>query len=125
MILPEMDTALVISITSSRDRFHFLIFKLVLEILLQVPSASVTSYEFKYFSDEDKLLELIQYGPVATWFDVADDFRFFYGPGVYYNPNICASYEEEEVPPECREEGGRGYTCLGDCKNKLPAHCDR
>ena len=71
---------------------------------MQVPSASVTSYEFKYFSDEDKLLELIQYGPVVTWFDVGEDFKNFYGPGVYYNPNICASYEEEEVPPECREE---------------------
>ena len=28
------------------------------------------------------------------------------------------------MPPECAEENG-GYTCLGDCKRKMPEHCDR
>ena len=32
------------------------------------------------------------------------------------------------MPPECAEEGdgeNRGYTCYGDCKRKMPEHCDR
>ena len=85
----------------------------------------MTDYEYKYFSDEDKLMELIQNGPVATWFDVGEDFQFFHGDGVYFNPDICDNYEEEEVPEECREEHGLGYTCLGKCKDKLPKHCNR
>ena len=28
------------------------------------------------------------------------------------------------MPPECTEEDG-GYTCFGDCKRKMPQHCDR
>ena len=46
------------------------------------------NYEYKYFSDEEKLLELIQSGPVATWFDVGPDFQFYGGGGVYYNPEL-------------------------------------
>ena len=30
----------------------------------------------------------------------------------------------EDVPYECVTPEG-GYTCLGDCKKKLPDHCDR
>ena len=83
-------------------------------------------YEHKYFSNEEKLLELIQNGPVVSWFDV-EEFSFFrfYGGGVYYKPDVCDSYEEELIPPECAEDYGRGYTCLKDCKKKLPKHCDR
>ena len=90
----------------------------------QVPSSSkLADYEYKYFSDETKLLELVQQGPVATWFDVGAEFQF-YGGGVYYSPGVCGNYEEEEVTPECAREAG-GYTCLGDCKHQLPQHCDR
>ena len=90
----------------------------------QVSSFSkISDYEYKYFSDETKLLELVQTGPVATWFDVGAEFQF-YGGGVYYSPEVCSNYEEEAVTPECAKEGG-GYTCLGECKDKLPQHCDR
>ena len=68
-------------------------------------------------------MELLQNGPVATWLDVAEDFQF-YGSGVYYNTRVCGNNEDEAVPPECAKEGG-GYTCHGDCKRKLPQHCDR
>ena len=87
-------------------------------------------YEYEYFSDEGKMFELIQNGPVVSWFDVhipsfqKNKFRFLAG-GVYYQPEVCDSYEEEiveEIAPECV---GQGYICLGDCKNKLPKHCDR
>ena len=70
-------------------------------------------------------MELLQNGPVATWFDVGEDFRFYGGAGgVYYNTEVCGNNGDEAVPPECTREGG-GYTCLGDCKRKLPQHCDR
>ena len=92
---------------------------------LQVPTSKVVDYEHKYFSDETKLMELLQNGPVATWFDVGEDFRFYGGAGgVYYNTEVCGNNRDEAVPPECAREGG-GYTCLGDCKRKLPQHCDR
>ena len=81
------------------------------------------NYEYKYFSDEDKLFELIQDGPVVSWFDVGEDFQD-YGGGVYFSP-ICDSYEEEIIPPECAEDNYQGYTCLKECKKKLPKHCDR
>ena len=87
----------------------------------------MTDYEYKYFSDEDKLLEMIQYGPVVSWIDVdvvSLNFKQYKG-GVYFNKESCVSYEEEEVPHECRESYGKGYTCLGKCKSLLPLHCDR
>ena len=92
----------------------------------QVSSSSkLASYEYDYFSDEIKLMELLQNGPVDTVFDVGEDFRFVGGAvGVYYNTEVCGNNEDEAVPPECAREGG-GYTCLGDCKRKLPQHCDR
>ena len=92
-------------------------------------------FEYKYFSDEEKMFELIQKGPVVSWFDVhkptfqgeVNKFRFLAG-GVYYQPEACDSYEEEiiqNVAPECVGKNGQGYTCLKDCKNKRPKHCDR
>ena len=69
------------------------------------------NYEYKYFSDEAKLFELIQDGPVVSWFDVGEDFQD-YGGGVYYSPNVCDSYEEEPIPPECAEDYGRGTHAL-------------
>ena len=50
------------------------------------------SYEFNYFSDERKLMELIQKGPVATWFDVGIDLHF-YGGGIYWSPGVCGNNE--------------------------------
>ena len=85
----------------------------------------MTDYEYKYFSDEDKLLEMIQNGPVVSWMDIdVVNFKQYNG-GVYFNKESCVSYEEEEVPHECRESYGKGYTCLGKCKSLLPLHCDR
>ena len=94
-----------------------------MKMLHQVSSSDLADYEYKYFSDEAKLMELIQYGPVTTWVDVGPDWLFF-GGGVYYSPEVCNSYEEEAVTPECFSEDG-GYTCLGDCKHQLPLHCGR
>ena len=86
-------------------------------------SASVSDYQFKYFSTEDDLFEMIQSGPVVTTIDVGPEFQFLYGGGVFFDQERCVSYEDEDVPEECRD--GDGYTCLGDCKKKLPKHCDR
>ena len=87
-------------------------------------SAVLTDYEYKYFTDEEHLLELVQDGPVVSWFDAGNSFRNYSG-GVYYDPETCSNYEEEYIPPECKGSNGMGYTCLEDCKNKLPLHCDR
>ena len=90
----------------------------------QVPSSSkLVNYEFKYFSDETKLMELLQNGPVATWLDVGEELQHF-GSGVYYNPGLCGNNEDEAVPPECARDDG-SCTCLRDCKRKMPQHCDR
>merc|ERR1711934_595719 len=79
------------------------------------------------------MFELIQNGPVVSWFDVhipsfgeKNKFRFLAG-GVYYQPEVCDSYEEENVPLECVGENGSRYKCVKelDCKNRLPKHCDR
>ena len=51
-------------------------------------------------------------------------FTYILFKGVFYDPDKCASYELEPVPEEC-QRGSSGYTCLGDCKEKLPLHCDR
>ena len=45
--------------------------------------------------------------------------------GVLYNPDQCSDYKTEEIPQECSTEDGGGYTCDGECRGKLPAHCDR
>ena len=40
-------------------------------------------------------MELLQYGPVATVFDVGGDFQFYGGAvGVYYNTTVCGNNEE-------------------------------
>ena len=89
--------------------------------------------EYEYESNEDKMFELIQNGPVVSWFDVhipsfgeKNKFRFLAG-GVYYQPEVCDSYEQEIVPQECVGENGSRYKCVKelDCKNRLPKHCDR
>ena len=54
-------------------------------------------YEYIYFSDERKLMERIQKGPVATWFDVGIDFVFYGGStGIYYSKDtggVCGNNE--------------------------------
>ena len=93
----------------------------------QVSSSFLSDYEYKYFSDEKKLLELIQNGPVVTWIDVTATFLTYAGgpESVWYNPEECVSYEEEEVPQECSRDGG--YTCLPreKCTELIPDHCNR
>ena len=59
---------------------------------LQVPTSKVASYEYKYFSNERELMELVQNGPVATWLDVGDELRFFKS-GVFYKPGLCGNNE--------------------------------
>ena len=81
------------------------------------------NHSWKYFADEEDLMERIQYGPVATHIDVTRAFQFW-KKGVFYRGDKCVNYEEEDVPPAC-QKGDFGYTCLGDCKYKLPKHCNR
>ena len=111
------------------------------EKVLQDGRAIVSNHSWQYFADEDDLMEMIQYGPVATNIDVTEAFRDYNGVGVFVGDG-CDNYEEEDIPPACQKgEGytcfgdckdklikqrkGEGYTCLGDCKYKLPKHCDR
>ena len=87
-------------------------------------SAVLQDSEYQYFTDEEALLKLVQSGPVVTVFDIGDSF-YRYAGGVYYDPETCSNNEDEDVPSECKGSDGSGYTCLGDCNNKLPVHCDR
>ena len=93
--------------------------------------ASVNGFQYKWFATEFDLLPKIQSGPMVVNMDVAIDpitgfcpFQF-YGGGVFYDEVSCTNMLDEPVPEECRRDGQFGYTCLGDCKNKLPLHCDR
>ena len=38
-------------------------------------------------------MELIQNGPVATWFDVNPNDHRFLGKGIYYNLDVCGNNE--------------------------------
>ena len=38
-------------------------------------------YEYEYYSDEERLLSLIENGPVATWMDISKEFQFAWGGG--------------------------------------------
>ena len=94
-------------------------------------SATVSTDQWKFFSTEDDLFEMLQSGPVVTNIDVGPDFQFYYkersneNGGVFYDVSRCVNYfDEQPIPEEC-QEGSFGYTCLGDCKKKLPNHCDR
>ena len=77
----------------------------------------MTSYEYKYLSDERELMKLLQNGPVATWLDVGRDLMFFKS-GVYYNAGICGN---NEVVFSC--EGAAlevlMYVCLSVVKLKF------
>ena len=80
-------------------------------------------YEFKFFAREEDLYERLSFGPIVSNIDVGPDFQFLSG-GIYYNEDVCGNYENEHVPPECRTSDN-GYTCLKDCKNIIPIHCNR
>ena len=99
------------------------------------------NYDFQFFSDEELLQSWVaDYGPAITFVDVTPDWQFYScesavsmsvsfsssysSAGVLYNQDQCSDYLQEDVPFECSPPEG-GYTCLGDCKDKLPAHCDR
>ena len=65
------------------------------------------------------------YGPTVTIVTVTRDLTY-YTSGIFYDAEDCDSYALEPVPSECQEErdGKKAYTCLGDCKRKMPVHCD-
>jgi len=93
-------------------------------------SARVVDYVSDIFTDEDHLVDAVsQIGPTATNIAVTPKIQH-YGGGVYYNPDECQDYEEEEVPAECVEErsGRLSYTCLErngvNCAELLPKHCN-
>ena len=91
----------------------------------------VSNYFSDIFTTEDYLLDaLSQFGPTATNIAVTPMLQF-YGGGIYYNPEECSNYVEEEVPEKCRvSRGGRNtYTCVTtengiDCADLMPQHCD-
>ena len=82
----------------------------------------MVDYEYKFFADEELLMSWLQYGPVVSSVDVTADW-LNYASGCFYSRQ-CANYAKERVPSDCLTPDG-GYTCVGDCKNKMPAHCDR
>ena len=94
-------------------------------------SVRVQDYLADYFTTEDYLLDtLSQVGPTATNIAVTQGLKN-YGGGIYYNPEECTNYIEEEVPEQCRvtRAGRETYTCLTtedgvDCAELMPQHCD-
>ena len=84
--------------------------------------AKMVDYEYKIFADEELLKSWLQYGPVTSNVVVTPAWEFYAG-GIYYNEE-CVNYALERVPRDCSTRDG-GYTCLGDCSSKMPAHCDR
>ena len=97
-------------------------------------------YDFEFYSDEELLQSWVaEYGPAVTFVDVTPDWQFYdsklsvsqqdfhshidCSAGVFYNSAQCLDYQTEEIPLECSTEDG-GYTCEGECRGKLPAHCE-
>ena len=83
----------------------------------------MSQYRYRYFAKEEDLIDLLQLGPAVTNVDVGPNFQF-YGGGVFYDDDRCYSFEDEHVPYSCQTQDN-GYTCLKECKEFLPAHCDR
>ena len=73
----------------------------------------MTDYLSDYFTDESYLLDALAIGPVATNIGVTPGMQF-YKEGVYYNPEECEDYLDEDIPDECLEtrSGRPAYTCL-------------
>ena len=73
----------------------------------------MTEYISDYFTDESYLSDALAIGPVATNIAVTPAMQF-YGGGVYYNPEECQDYVEEDIPSLCLESraGRTAYTCL-------------
>ena len=93
----------------------------------------MTEYLSDYFTDESYLSDALALGPTATNIGVTRAMQS-YGGGVYYNPDECRDYIDEEIPDECLEDrsGRVSYTCLKvdtpggqvNCAELLPKHCD-
>ena len=93
----------------------------------------MTEYISDYFTDESYLIDALALGPTATNIAVTQAMQF-YGGGVYYNPEECRDYIDEEIPEECLEDrsGRVSYTCLKvdtpdgqvNCAELIPKHCD-
>ena len=97
------------------------------EKILREGRAVVSNYQWKYFADEDDLMRMIQEGPVVTNLDVVQGFQDFSGNTVWFSED-CVNYEDDYElikQTNCTGKNGKGYTCLGDCKDKLPKYCDR
>ena len=93
----------------------------------------MTDYLSDYFTDESYLIDALALGPTATNIAVTQAMQF-YGGGVYYNPEECRDYIDEDIPEECLEDrsGRVSYTCLKvdtpggqvNCAEVMPKHCD-
>ena len=90
----------------------------------------VTNFISDIFTDETYLTDsLVQFGPTATNIAVTPMMQF-YGGGIYYNPEECTNYFDEEIPEACKERraGREAYTCLQsdgvNCADQIPNHCD-
>ena len=92
----------------------------------------MTEYLSDYFTDETYLTDALAIGPVATNIGVTPAMQF-YGGGVYYNPEECQDYVDEDIAEECLEmRAGRvAYTCLKvdtaggqvSCADLMPKRC--
>ena len=92
----------------------------------------MTEYISDYFTDETYITDALAIGPVATNIGVTPSMQFYKG-GVYFNPEECLDYVDEDIPEECLEmRAGRvSYTCLKvetsrgqvNCANLMPKRC--
>ena len=93
---------------------------------LDKTSSKVDDYIADYFTTEDYLIDSLSlYGPTVTNMAVTPKLQF-YGGGLYYNPEECQDYTKEYVPEQCRETraGRSSFTCLNECGELMPLHCD-
>ena len=92
----------------------------------------MTEYLSDYFTDETYLTDALAIGPVATNIGVTPSMQFYKG-GVYFNPEECLDYVDEDIAEECLEmRAGRvAYTCLKvetsggqvNCADLMPKRC--
>ena len=92
----------------------------------------MTDYLSDYFTDETYLTDALAIGPVATNIGVTPAMQF-YKEGIYYNPEECQDYVDEDIPDECLETraGRTAYTCLKldtpsgqlNCAELMPKRC--
>ena len=92
----------------------------------------MTDFISDYFTDETYITDALAIGPVATNIGVTPAMQFYKG-GVYYDPDECVDYVDEDVPEECLETraGRTAFTCLKvdtdsgqvNCAELMPKHC--